>query len=108
MRYGEPNRIQAEILFCALGVGFILGVMYAGWMLLRVCIRHSATAVAVEDVVYCIAAAIITFLFLMDYNSGAVRFYLLSAECLSFLAVRTAALKIVSKLQKKTCKKRRR
>lgn len=105
MKYGEPNRIQWELLLYSLGAGFLLGLCYAMLMLLRAAVRHSAAAVAVEDVLFCVASAFFTFLFLLDYNSGVVRFYLIAAESAGFLAVRTAVGKIIRKIQKNACKK---
>ena len=97
MRYGEANRVQALILFCALGVGFLNGLAYAALMLLRRFVRHSVFAVAAEDVLFCVAAAILSFLFLLDYNCGTVRFYLLLTEFAGFSAVRASTAKIISK-----------
>ena len=101
MRYGEANRIQAELLFCALGAGFVIGVLYGVLMLLRRLFRHSFAAVAVEDALFCVAAAFLTFLFLFDCNSGTVRTYLLLSECAGFLAVRASVGKIIAKKHKK-------
>lgn len=105
MRFGEPNRLQPELLFFALGAGVLIGLLYATLMLLRRLIRHGAVAVAVEDVLFCAAGSVLTFIFLLDRNSGVVRFYWLAAECVGFLCVNAAAAKIFQKNRKKSCKK---
>lgn len=103
MRFGDPNLLQPELLFFALGTGFLVGVLYALLMLLRRLIPHGAIALAVEDVLFCAAAAVMTFLFLLDRNSGVVRAYWLATECAGFFCVRIAAAKIFQKNQKKSC-----
>ena len=105
MRYGLPNRLQWEILFYATGVGFLLGILYAGLMLLRAVVRHWAAVTAVEDVSFCVVSVFLSFIFLLDYNGGTVRIYLLLAEAVGFFAVRSAAAKIIVKMRKNACKK---
>ena len=104
MSYGEKNGIQAILACCALGVGFLVGLLYAIPMALRRCVRHSAVLTAAEDIVFCVAAAFITFLFFLEFNGGTVRAYLILSEAVGFFTVRTATAKIIAKTQKKTCK----
>ena len=101
MIYGVKNRIQAELLLYALGVGFLTGLLYAPLMVLRAAIRHHAAAVAAEDVLFCAAAAVITFIFLLDDNSGTVRSYLIACETVGFWLARTITAKIIGKFTKK-------
>ena len=100
MRYGEPNRIQWELLFCALGAGFLLGLCFAALTPLRAKLRRPA-AKAAADVLFCVFSAFLTFAFLLDYGGGTVRSYLLAAQFAGFFAVRAAARKIIVKLRKK-------
>lgn len=106
MKYGTPHRVQAQLLFLALGAGFLLGLLYAVLMLLRALLRHSDAAVAAEDIAFCVAAAFGTFLFLLDANGGTVRLYLLLSETAGFWTVRMAASKITAKIMIKKQKKR--
>ena len=103
MIYGLRNGVQAELVFCALGAGFWIGLLYAFLMLLRACVRHNAAVVAAEDVLFFTAAAFLTFVFLLDRNYGIVRGYLIAAETAGFLTVRAAAAKIISKITKNAC-----
>ena len=103
MRYGTPHRVQVQLVFAAVGAGFLIGLLYALLMLLRAIVRHSAAAVAAEDVFFCVAAALGTFLFLLDANGGTVRFYLLLSEAVGFWTARTAGAKIIAKIKKNAC-----
>ncbi len=103
MRFGTPHRVQVQLVFAAIGAGFLIGLLYALLMALRALVRHSAAAVAAEDVLFCVAATFFTFLFLLDATGGTVRFYLLLSEAAGFWTVRTATAKIIAKIQKNAC-----
>lgn len=100
MTYGVRNRLQTEVFLYAFGAGFLIGLLFAGLMVLRKLFRHSTGAVIAEDVVYCVFAAFFTFLFLFDFNNGNVRFNLILSELLGFLCVRLPFAKILSKKDK--------
>ena len=57
---------------------------------LRKYIRFGKAAVFVTDLVFCIIAAVLTFLMQFIYSNGTVRFYILSGELCGFLAARVA------------------
>ena len=104
MIYGEKNRVQAELALYALGVGFLIGLIYVFLSPFRSFLRRRPPALFAGDALYCVAAAFVTFLFLLDYNSGVVRVYLLAAEEAGFLTARavfSGAMKIIAKKQKK-------
>ena len=90
MTYGVRNRLQTEVFLYAFGAGFLIGLLFAGLMVLRKLFRHSTGAVIAEDVIFSVIAAFITFLFLFDFNSGCVR-----SNC-----VRLPFAKILSKKDK--------
>lgn len=76
---------QTIVFLMSIGLGAVLGVCYDFFRVARVAVRHSAVAVAVEDIVYssvCIAA---TFLFLLETEYGEVRLFLLAGECVGFV-----------------------
>lgn len=100
MIYGLRNWVQAELVLYALGAGFWIGLLYAFLMALRAFIRHNAAAVAAEDVLFFTAAAFLTFMFLLDYNYGIVRGYLIASETAGFLLIRGATAKIIVKIKK--------
>lgn len=104
MRYGDKNRLQAELFLYALGAGFLIGTLYAGLMFLRKLFPHRTATVIAEDILFFIIAALFSFIFLLDYNSGCVRMNLIVSECVGFCFIRGAASKIIRKFMKNTCK----
>ncbi|MBQ6065693.1 MAG: spore cortex biosynthesis protein YabQ [Clostridia bacterium] len=97
MTYGVRNRLQTEVFLYAFGAGFLIGLFFAVLMLLRKLFRHSTGAVIAEDVCFCVIAALLSFLFLFDFNNGCVRLNLILSEFSGFLCVRIPAAKILSK-----------
>ena len=105
--YGLKNAVQAQVVCAALGCGFLNGLLYAALMAARAFIRHHPAAVAAEDVLFCCAAACVTFLFLLDYNYGIVRLYLLAAVLAGFLPVRAGMAALLRKKTRKISLKNR-
>ncbi len=111
MSYGEKNGVQARLALYALGVGVLVGALYALLTGLRRLTARSVLLTAAEDVLFCVTAALATFLFLLEFSDGTVRVYLILSETAGFLAVRAAGekiiaktKKIVAKIPKKACK----
>ena len=105
MIYGAKNRLQGELALYALGVGFLIGLCYALFRLTAGRFLRRKAALFAADAVFCVIASLVTFLFLLDYNGGTVRMYLLAAEAAGFLTARAAAAsvtKIFSKNRKKS------
>ena len=90
MSYGILNRLQAELSLYALGTGFMIGLAYVFLTPLRSLLRRRPAALFAGDFVFCVAAALFTFGFLLDYNSGNVRGYLLAAEAAGIMTARAA------------------
>ena len=100
MMYGVKNRLQSELFLYAFGAGFLIGLIYAGLLLLRRLICHHDASIALEDILIFILGAFLSFIFLLDFNNGILRINLILSECLGFLAAHAAAKKILSKKHK--------
>ena len=68
----------------SLGFGFVVGVLYDAFRLLRVCISKGKKLQIAFDVIFCIFLGFITFLFFMTVNEGEFRIYLLLGEAVGF------------------------
>lgn len=68
---------------CALGAG--LGLLYDFFRIVRMMINPHNIAVFIQDVVYFIISGIITFLFVLGFNSGEARFYILAGEGIGWI-----------------------
>ena len=63
---------------CLLGVGF--GIFYDVFRILRCAFPTGRVIAFAQDVVYFSVCALATFLFLMNFNAGQIRFYIILGE----------------------------
>jgi spore cortex biosynthesis protein YabQ len=68
----------------SLGFGFVVGIIYDAFRLVRVCLSKGKRLQIVFDVIFCVFLAFITFLFFMSVNEGEFRIYLLLGEAVGF------------------------
>lgn len=76
---------QSKIFALSLGFGFLIGIFYDVLRLFRLLCSDSKKVFFVFDLVYTVAAAVATFLFLLTVTGGSVRAYVLLGELLGFL-----------------------
>ena len=61
-------------------VGLALAVVYDVFRVTRILFRTGKIAMYVQDILYGIAAAFVTFLLALAVNSGEIRFYIIGGE----------------------------
>lgn len=77
----ESWLVEETLLFlkaCALGA--VLGACYDGFRILRAAVRFHTVLVFVQDVLYFVGVTIVTFAFLLAYNDGELRMFILIGE----------------------------
>ena len=78
MIFDLPLYAQYIIFIKSIGVGFLCGVLYGiPEAFLK---KKNRIILAVKDILFFIAAGVISFLFVLDANFGTVRFYILAGE----------------------------
>ncbi len=86
MNYSEPL-ISQVVIFCrAIGCGILLGVLYDVVSLVRMFFGERKAIYVFFDTVYFIAASVISFFFMVLYNSGQVRLNLMLGELFGGMA----------------------
>lgn len=80
MNYSEPLISQVSIFFRAAGCGIILGILYDAISLVRMLFGERKGVYVFFDTLYFLVAAVISFFFMVLYNSGQVRLNLMLAE----------------------------
>lgn len=76
---------QTRLFLMSFGFGFLLGVVYDLFRIARLTVTRGKAAVFVMDVLYFFLAGIAVFIFMLAFNSGEIRFYLLLGIVLGFL-----------------------
>lgn len=69
----------------SIALGAALGIFYDLFRVARVAVRHNAIAAAVEDVVFALACAAATLLYLIRADCGEIRLFVLVGELIGFV-----------------------
>ncbi len=82
--YGLSLATQTKGFLLSLGFGFIMGIFYDLFRIIRISISNGKIATIIFDILYCIFLCFSLFLFCLTINEGEVRFYLLAGAIAGF------------------------
>lgn len=68
---------QTRLFFLSCGAGFLLGILYEFFRLLRMMFSVKRRGTFIFDLTYCLMSTFLTFVFILTVNRGAVRWYIL-------------------------------
>lgn len=89
---------QAVLFFMTIGIGFVIGLVYDGFRILRKIIYHPDFLTYLEDVIYWLIVSVIMFYIMLNKNYGEIRFFsilgVFLGMCLYFLTLSALILKI--------------
>lgn len=85
---GVANAEQVRQLFLYGGMGFLLGAYYDVFRILRVLLKPRPFGVFIQDIVYFLTAAGMTFVFVLAVTDGVLRVYLFAGLLTGFFAYR--------------------
>ncbi len=75
---------QTKGFLLALGMGFLLGLLYDLIRIIRISISRGKAALIICDIIFCTFACLFTFLFCLTVNEGEIRLYLVLGEVAGF------------------------
>lgn len=76
---------QVYCFLMSIGVGALLGCVYDVFKLLHIFLPSKKIVVFIEDILYWIIAGFVTFIFILVFNSGEIRGFLLIGELCGFV-----------------------
>lgn len=82
--YGISLAVQTKNFLLSLGLGFIMGIFYDVFRIIRLCISSKKFVIVIFDLLYCILFCFSFFIFLLTVNEGQFRFYLLLGTGVGF------------------------
>ncbi len=82
--YGLSLAQQTKGFLLSLGFGFIMGIFYDIFRIIRISISKGKITTIIFDILYCIFLCFCTFLFCLTVNEGELRFYLLLGATVGF------------------------
>lgn len=77
---------QFQQFFLSCGLGFLLGLYYDVYRVLRLILHSKKGAVFIQDMLFFLTSAVITFLFCLAVTDGRLRFYVFLGEGIGFFA----------------------
>ncbi len=80
MNYSEPLVSQVIIFFRAVGAGIILGILYTAVSFMRMIFGERKSVYVTFDIIFSLAASVVSFFFMVLYNTGQVRLNLMVGE----------------------------
>ena len=85
MIYIQGMAEQTEIFFYSLGFGFLLGILYDVFRLVRLIVSRSKGFILFMDLLYFTVCSLFTFCFILAADSGKVRLYTVAGELIGWL-----------------------
>lgn len=82
--YGLSLATQTKNFLLSLGFGFIMGIFYDLFRIVRISISKSKIATVISDILYCIFLGFSLMLFCLTVNEGEIRLYLLLGSLAGF------------------------
>lgn len=76
---------QTRLFLLAIGLGFLLGVVYDLFRVIRMAFTMRRAGVFIQDVLFFLVCAAVTFVFLLAVNQGEIRGFIIAGEVLGFL-----------------------
>lgn len=97
---------QCLTVIYSLALGIFLGIFYDIFRVLRLLISPKNLSVFIQDVIYFLISGFVTFLFVLIFNYGESRFYILAGEALGWILYHVSLGDLVYKMLKNIVKKR--
>lgn len=97
MNYSEPLSNQIIVFIRCVGLGVLLGFLFEVFSVLRALLSDKKWAYVLCDISFSLIATVISFFFMVLYNSGIVRLNLIAAQLLGGVAFHLTAGKYLIK-----------
>ena len=92
---GVPILAQTTSFLYSMALGVVLSVVYDIFRIIRVAFGGKKTAVFIEDLIFSLVALVLTFVFVIAFNNGELRFFVLIGELLGFVVCHYTIGKII-------------
>lgn len=96
---------QFFVFLYSLALGLVLGIIYDILRIIRMVINLKNIAIFMQDFLYFILSAVLTFIFVLGLNSGNSRFYILAGEGIGWIVYHITLGDIIYKYSGKLVKK---
>ncbi len=98
MTYAEPLSNQVLMFIRSIGPGVIIGILYDVIFSFFRAISHKRFMIITADLIFSITATLISFFYMVIYNSGTVRLNIIAAQFIGAVAFHLTMGKYVAKV----------
>ena len=98
MTYAEPLSNQVLMFIRSIGPGVIIGILYDVIFSFFRTVSNKRFMIITADLIFCISATLISFFYMVIYNSGTVRLNIIVAEIIGAAAFHMTMGKYIAKL----------
>lgn len=95
---------QISVVAYSVVLGAILGIIYDIFRTIRLFIDPKNLGMFIQDVIYFLLSGLITFLFVLIFNFGESRFYILAGEAVGWCAYHISVGDWIYRALKSFCK----
>lgn len=97
--------IEQLFTFMYAGIlGVILGFAYDIFRILRMIMNSKNISIFIQDILYFVLSGVITFWFVLNFNSGDSRFYILAGEAIGWILYHLTVGNLIYKCSNKLVK----
>ncbi len=82
---GYMHTVQLSVFIKSVGLGFLMGIIFSAVMFLNTVSGKRTFIVFLRDVLFFVSSAVLTFMFILEYNAGILRFYIFAGELIGFI-----------------------
>ncbi|MBQ3537021.1 MAG: spore cortex biosynthesis protein YabQ [Clostridia bacterium] len=82
---GYMHTVQLSVFIKSVGLGFLIGVLFSVLMFFNTVFGKKTFTVFLRDVLFFVSSAVLTFMFILEYNAGILRFYIFAGELIGFI-----------------------
>lgn len=95
---GSTVASQLTIFLFSAILGAVLGVIYDAIRVFNAVVKENLVRIFVQDVLYFIISAVITFMYMLVVNGGEIRVYIVVGEAVGWLIYRATLGKFIYKI----------
>ncbi len=90
---GNSGQLYLIFLFC--GLGYLLGLYYDIFRIVRLIMQSGKWTVFIEDIIFCLTSTLLFFLYSLSLTGGHIRWHLTFGAAVGFWAYRVTMSKLV-------------
>jgi len=94
--FDVSHSFQISLFIKSIGLGALIGAVYFFFVILRRTGLKKTISVIIQDILFFVFSALISFIFIFEVNAGEVRFFIFAGELMGFCLLNAFPLRPLS------------